>query len=96
MAKLPYNQLNKGYNFYKAGVVGIINRCGLDVHHRNKLNKTKYYTVHYFDINSHLKQLYISNRTECFSYKGGVAYMYIDVFKRRAGLIALGYYQLYH
>ena len=41
--------------------------------------------------NSHLKQLYLSNKTECFSYKGGCGVrerMRIEAFKRRA---VLGY-----
>ena len=39
--------------------------------------------------NIHLKQLYLSNKTEHFSYKGGYGvreHMHIEVFKRRAGL----------
>ena len=37
----------------------------------------------------YLKQLYLSKKTEHFSYKGGCGVherMYIEVFKRRAGL----------
>ena len=45
--------------------------------------------------NNHLKQLYISSKSEHFSYKGGCGVMHIMVFKIRAvfGYIqtALGY-----
>ena len=38
---------------------------------------------------SHLKQLYISNKTKCFSYKGGCGVcgrtQHIKAFERRAG-----------
>ena len=52
----------------------------------------------FFDFNSYLKQLYISNKTEHFNYKSGCAVMCIKEFKGRAGL---GYRetaskQLYH
>ena len=37
-----------------------------------------------FHFKNHLKQLYISNKTECFSYKGecGVRYMYLGNYNR--------------
>ena len=55
-------------------MVSIISRCGLiiEAHHRNQPNKNKlgvYNPVVSFE--SYLKQLYISNKTECCSYKGG-------------------------
>ena len=48
-----------------------------------------------FRFKSYLKQLYISNKTECLSYKSGCGVMCIKAFKRRADLgyrqTALGY-----
>ena len=35
-------------------------------------------------LKSGLKQLYISSKTECFSYKGGCGMMHIKAFKRTA------------
>ena len=74
-----------------AAIFGINSRCGLRIEacHRNQPNKSKvalYKSLLHFY--SHLKQLYISNKTECFSYKGGVACgrTRIEVFKRKAGL----------
>ena len=75
-----------------AAVVGIISRRGLkiEVHHRNQPNKSKLVLykplLHFY---SHLKQLYMSNKTECFSYKGGYGVhgcVCIEAFKRRANL----------
>ena len=43
-----------------------------------------------FPFNSYLKQLYINNKTECFSNKNGCGAMHIEAFKRRA---SLGYRQ---
>ena len=73
-------------------IVGIVGRCDLrnEACHRNQPNKSKlalYKPLVYFY--SHLKQLYMSNKTECFSYKGGCGmpeYTCIEAFKRRAGL----------
>ena len=69
-------------------IVSIDCRHGLriEAHHRKQPNKSKLalYTIHYFTL-SHLIQLYISNKTECFSYKGGYGVMHIEAFKRRAG-----------
>ena len=72
---------------YVAAVVGIISRCGLsiDMHHGNQPNKSKLElykpSIHF---SSHLKRLYISNKMECFSYKGGYGiqwhHMRIKVF----------------
>ena len=55
-----YDWLNKFYSFYMA-VVLIISSGGLRIkaHCRN------------YPLNSHFKQLCISNKLECFSYKGG-------------------------
>ena len=39
-----------------------------------------------FNFNSSLKQLHISNKTECFSYKSGCGVMHIKMFEIRAGL----------
>ena len=65
-----YDLLYKFYTFYMAAVIGIASRCGLTIeaHHRNQLNKSKlslYKLLHHF--NSHLKQLYISDKTECLN-----------------------------
>ena len=60
-----------------------------------------------FHCNSHLKQLYISNKTQRFGYKSRCSicgHTYNEAFERRDGLgyrqTALGYYcylkQLYH
>ena len=57
-----------------AVIVSIIGRCGLrnEVHHRNPPNKSKLALykplLHFY---SHLKQLYMSNKTEYLSYRGG-------------------------
>ena len=73
MVLSPYDWLNKLYMLYVAATVSIISRCGLtiDVHHRNQSNKSKLALckpwIHFY---SHLKQLYISNKTESFSSKG--------------------------
>ena len=72
-----YDRLNKFYSFYLATVVIIVSRNGLsiDMCHRNQDNKSK--LVLYkplFHYNSYLKQLYISNKIECFIIKLGVVY----------------------
>ena len=65
----------------------IISRCGLNIneHHRNQPNRNK--LSHFYN---HLKQTRISNKKECFNYKGGHGVreccMHIKVFKIRAGL----------
>ena len=75
-----------------ADVVGIISRRGLrnKVHRRNQHNKSKLMLykplLHFY---SHLKQLYKSNKTERFGYKGGCGvhgHTFIKAIKRRAGL----------
>ena len=75
-----------------ANIVGIISRRGIriEVHRRNQPNKSKLALhkalLHFYN---HLKQLYISNKTERFSYKGGYGvhgHTHIKAFKRRAVL----------
>ena len=75
-----------------AAIDGIVSRRGLrnKAHHRNQPNKSKLALykplLHFY---SHLKQLYINNRTEHFSYKGGYGvqgHTYIEGIKRRADL----------
>ena len=84
-----YDWLNKFYSFYMAGEVNIISRrsISIDSHHRNQPNKCSLalykLSIHF---NSSLKHLYISNKTEYFSYKGGYVVMCIKAFKRRASL----------
>ena len=57
-----------------AAIIGIVSRHGFrnEAHHRNQPNKSKlalYKPLCHFY--SHLKQLYMSNKIERFSYKGG-------------------------
>ena len=75
-----------------AAIFGINSRRGLRIEacHRNQPNKSKVALykplLHFY---SHLKQLYISNKMEWFSYKGecGVCgRTCIQVFKRKPGL----------
>ena len=88
----PYDWLNKHYSFCMAAVVGIVSRRGLriEVCHRNQPNKSKLALYKpLLCLYSHLKQLYISNKTKHFSYKGGcgvLGHTCIEAFKRRAGL----------
>ena len=56
----------------------------IEAHHRNQLCKTKLSLYKpLLSLSSHLKQLYISNKTECFSYRGkcGVHGVIISVTK---------------
>ena len=75
-----------------AAIVGIDSRRGLRIEacHRNHPNKSKLALyMPLFHFYSHLKQLYISNKTGNFNYKGGCGVhgcTRIEVFKRRAGL----------
>ena len=85
--------------FYMAAIVDIISRCGL-------IMKCVIETIlirvscccisRFFKFNNHLKQLYISNKTERFGYKYGYGMTLTKMFKRRAGLdyrlMALDYY----
>ena len=74
-----------------ATILGIVSRHGLrnEVPRRNQPNKRKLAMykklLHFY---SHLKQLYMSNKTEHFSYKGECCVRgrtRIKVIKRRAG-----------
>ena len=73
-------------------IISIVSRRDLrnEVHHRKQPNKSKlalYKPLLYFY--SHLKQLYMSKKTEHFSYKGGCGMRgctHIEVIKRRGGL----------
>ena len=75
-----------------AAIVSVVSRHGLtiEVHCRNQSNKSKlalYKLLLCFY--SYLKHLYISNKMEHFSYKGGCGMywqMCIKAFNRRAGL----------
>ena len=75
-----------------AAIVGIVSRRGLriEVRRRNQANKSKLALYKpLLCLYSHLKQLYISNRTKRFSYKGGRGMRgstLIEAFKRRVGL----------
>ena len=69
----------------------IISRCGFRIKtcHRNKPNKSKgklELYICYFHCKSFLKQLCISNKIECHSYKVGYGVLCIVTFKIRAGL----------
>ena len=75
-----------------AAVVDIVSRHGLAIEacHRNQPNMSKLAmykpSLH---LHSHLKQLYISNKTERFSYKGGCGiceHTCIKTFQRRVDL----------
>ena len=75
-----------------AAIVGVASRHGLTikVYCRKQPNKSKLalhkLLPHFYN---HLKQLYISNKTECFSYEGGCGIhvrTLIETFKTRAGL----------
>ena len=63
-------------------------RCGLsiDVYHRIQPNKSK---LALYMVLISFKTIYISNKTDHFSYKGGCVvdgHTHISAFKRRAGL----------
>ena len=75
-----------------AVIVGIVSMHGLknEVRHTNQPNKSKLalykHLLHFY---SHLKQLCMSNKTECFGYNGGCGMQVgtcIEVIKRRSGL----------
>ena len=75
-----------------AAIVGIVSRHGItiEVCCRNQPNKRKLALYKpLFHFYSHLKQLYMSNKTERFSYTGGYGvhgHARIKGFKRRASL----------
>ena len=68
-------------------VVVIINGLGLGIDTRRRHYPTKSCLALYKGLihcNSHYKQPYLSNKTECFSYKGGCGIsecMHIETFK---------------
>ena len=78
-----YDWLNKLYSFYVAALVGIVSRHGLsiDAWFENQANKHKLAlykpSIHF---NTSLEQLYISNKMECFSYKGRCGVMHNEAF----------------
>ena len=78
-----YDWLNKFYSFYVIALVGIVSRRGLsiDTWCENQANKHKLAlyksSIHF---NTSLKQLYISNKMECFSYKGRCGVMHNEAF----------------
>ena len=80
---------------YMADIVSIIN-IGMTLELKHIL-QTSLITVclcymnRSFHFNNYLKQLYISNKTEHFSYKSGCGMMHIEAFKIRADL---GYRQM--
>ena len=69
-----YDYLSKFYSFCMAAIIGIVSSHGLrfEACCRNQPNKSKLAVykplLHFY---SHLKQLYISNKMEHFSYKCG-------------------------
>ena len=75
-----------------AAIIDIVSRHGLrfEAHRRNHPYKSELSLYKpLLHLYSHLKQPYISNKTKCFSYKGGCGVHMctrIEVFKRRAGL----------
>ena len=73
-----------------AAIVDIVSRRGLRIgaRRRNQPNKSKLALYKpLLRLYSHLKQPYISNKTKCFSYKGGRGVRAcIEAFQRRAGL----------
>ena len=67
-----------------AVIVGIISRCGLTIeaHLGSQSNKRKPALCKPFlHFTSHLKQLYISNKTKCFSNKGWCVIVGIQVLR---------------
>ena len=93
----PYDRLNKYYSFCMTAIVGIVSRRGLriEVRRRNQPNKSKLALYKpLLCLFSHLKQPYISNKTKCFSHKGGCGVhgrTHIEAFKRTG----LGYIQTF-
>ena len=73
-------------------VVVIVNGRDLGIDTRRRHYPTKSCLALYKELihcSSHYKQLYVSNKTEHFSYKGGCGIsecMHIEMFKRRASL----------
>ena len=80
-----------------ATMVSIVSRCGLTIeacHIESNLIRGIYCSIiHSFYFNSRLKQLYISKKTDQFSYKGVCdvrGHAHIEGVKRR---VSLGYRQ---
>ena len=72
-----------------AAEVDIVSRRGLriEAHRRNQPNKSKLALYKpLLCLYSHLKQSYISNKPERFSYKGVPGRARIEAVQRRAGL----------
>ena len=56
---------------HMAAVVSIISRHSLRIEAYHRTNLISKLALYNFNWNSHLKQLYISNKTDYFNYKGG-------------------------
>ena len=71
---IPYDWLHKYYRFYMAAIVGIVSRRDftIEARYRNQGNRSTLVLYNY--VNGCLKQLYISNKTEHFSYKVDVVW----------------------
>ena len=85
----PHDKINKFYNIYMAVVVAIISRHGLAIEeHQPNKSKLALYKLLLSHYKSHLKQLHICNKMECFSYKGGYGICVLRAFEpyKRAGL----------
>ena len=70
----PYNWLNKFYNYYMVTIVSIVWGVALELKLvvETNLIRVSYHCIsHSFHFKSHLKQLYLSNKTEHLSYKIG-------------------------
>ena len=83
-----YDWINKFYNFYVAAIGGIISGCGLNIDacYRNQANRSRVVLYKlWIHFSSHLIQLYINNKTECFSYNSVhvlVSYVYQNICKK--------------
>ena len=88
----PYDWLKEVIQFCMAAVVSIVSSCGLIIEAccRNQPTKSKLVLCKpWIHFNSHLKQLYISNKMKHFSCKGGCGIFgctCIEMFKRRTAL----------
>ena len=71
------------------GIVGVALQFKFNIRSNQPNDTTLSLCKPWINFNSHLKQLYISNKTECFSYKGGYGILErtcIETFKTRAVL----------
>ena len=90
--QIQYDWLNKFYTFYMAAIVSIVSRSQLTIeaYRRNQTNKSKLALYkRWIHFHSYLKQFYINNKTERFSYNGGCGLhgrTLIETFKRRVDL----------